>query len=354
MAQPPQPDQPVTDRPGVSVVIPTRNRRRLLQRTLSGVLGQVDVDLEVIVVDDGSSDDTQAFLRGLGDDRLRVVRHATSIGPSQARNAGIDLVSAPFVAFTDDDDLWAPRKLAEQLSSVQRDADARWSCVGAVSVDDGLRIVRARRPPSGPHLTRDLLASDTVPGGGSGVVAETALVRSLGGFDTRLRLLADWDMWIRLGLHSPMAGCDRPLMAYLRHSQSLSGAGSRIFEREYAYMRTKFQAARQRFGAELSEAETLLWVADSDARAGRRWPAVGRYLQVARRHRSRSAAKRMAAVAVWPSALRLVDRNERRRIPADWMAEADAWLHPYRTGGHDPSSTGGVRPCGEQRNGSWS
>jgi glycosyltransferase involved in cell wall biosynthesis len=320
------------DRPRVSVVIPTRNRRRLLARTLASVLRQADVDLEVIVVDDASEDDTETYLRSLRHDHLRVIRHEKATGPSVARNTGIETSTAPFVAFCDSDDLWAPENLASQVSAIRMQTGARWACAGVVTVDEELQIVRARHPPTGPKLLRDLLARDTVPGGGSGVVAETSLVRSLGGFDTNLSLMADWDMWIRMAQHAPMASSSRPLVAYLRHNQSMTGGGMDVFNTEYGYLRAKFRQERERLGVELLEADTLLWVADGDARAGRRWPAVQRYFHIARRHRNTSAAKRMIAVAVWPSAMRLADRAERRRITPTWMAEAESWLQPYRTG----------------------
>ena len=326
---------PAPDRPRVSVVIPTRNRRHLLARTLASVLRQVDVDLEVVVVDDASEDGTEAYLRSLEDDRLLVIRHEEAVGPSVARNVGVEAAAAPLVAFCDHDDLWATEKLTSQVMAMRQQAGARWACAGVVLVDERLRIVRARHPPSEPDLIKGLLASDTVPGGGSGVVAETSLIRSLGGFDAKLTLLCDWDMWIRLALHSPMASSDRPLVGYLRHNQSLTGSGMTSFEDEYEYIRAKFRQERRRFGAELSEAETQGWVADSDARAGRRGPAVRRYLRIVWRHGSRSALKRMAAVAVWPGSIRLADRTERRRITPDWMREAEAWLRPYRDGGGD-------------------
>jgi glycosyltransferase involved in cell wall biosynthesis len=318
------------DRPSVSVVIPTRNRRHLLERTLMSVLRQVDVDLEVIVVDDGSEDDTETYLKSQGDDRLRVIRHPRANGPSVARNVGIEAATAGLIAFCDHDDLWAPEKLRSQILAMRQDGGARWACAGVVLVDERLRIVRARRPPGGPDLVKGLLASDTVPGGGSGVVAETSLVRTLGGFDTKLTLMPDWDMWIRLALHAPMASCNRPLVAYLRHNESLTGSGMVTFEEEYEYLRAKFRQERRRFGVELSEAEMLQWVADSDARAGRRWSAVRRYFHIAWQYRSRSAMKRTAAIAVSPRAIRLMDRTERRRITSEWMSEAEGWLRVYR------------------------
>lgn len=323
---------PTPDDRCVSVVIPTRNGSQLLARTLASVLRQVEVDLEVIVVDDASEDDTKTYLRDLRDDRVIVIRNEKAAGPSNARNAGIELATAPLIAFCDHDDLWAPEKLKSQILAMRKHPGARWVCSGVILVDERLRIMRARHPPSGPELVKSLLANDTVPGGGSGVMAETELVRTLGGFDTNLTLMPDWDLWIRLALHSPMASSDRPLVAYLRHNQSLTGNGMKTFDAEYEYLRVKFRRERERLGVELLEADTLQWVADSDARAGRRWPAVRRYFHIARRYGNRSAMKRMVAVAVWPAAIRLADRTERRRITPHWMNEAEQWLRPYRAG----------------------
>src|SRR5438105_2362909 len=95
----------------VSVVVPTRNRPRLLACTLRSILAQVDVDLELIVVDDASS--PPAIVPT--DRRVRLIRHTTQLGVSAARNTGIAAACGRWLAFCDDDDLWAPRKLTEQL-----------------------------------------------------------------------------------------------------------------------------------------------------------------------------------------------------------------------------------------------
>src|SRR3954469_4879731 len=101
----------------VSVVVPTRNRSRLLAATLRSVLRQRAVDLEVIVVDEGSTDDTGAVIAGLRDPRIRIVRHDVPRGVSRARNRGAEEARGDWVAFVDDDDLWAPDKLARQVQA---------------------------------------------------------------------------------------------------------------------------------------------------------------------------------------------------------------------------------------------
>src|ERR687898_2985729 len=92
----------------VSVVVPTHDRPRLLMQTLGSILRQQAVDFEVIVVDDGSRDGTAEVVSWLGDARVRLLRHDRSKGVSAARNTGIAAAHGEWLAFCDDDDLWAP------------------------------------------------------------------------------------------------------------------------------------------------------------------------------------------------------------------------------------------------------
>src|SRR5437867_10989586 len=171
----------------VSVVIHTRNRRTILARGLHTVLAQHDVNLEVVVVDEASEDGTADLVRGLSDPRVELVRHDAPRGVAAARNAGLARARAPWVAFLDDDDLWAPTKLALQLAAAPA-VGASWVCVGAVVVNEALRIVSGT-PPTNSCDVAKLLAFNVVPGGGSGLMVRTALVRSVGGFDTALSIL---------------------------------------------------------------------------------------------------------------------------------------------------------------------
>lgn len=111
--------------PLVSVIIPTYNRVRLLPAALESVLGQTYSPIEVIVVDDGSSDETPELLRSYGD-RIRVLRQANA-GPSTARNRGIALARGEIIAFLDSDDQWLPTKIERQVASLES-AGAKVSC----------------------------------------------------------------------------------------------------------------------------------------------------------------------------------------------------------------------------------
>jgi glycosyltransferase involved in cell wall biosynthesis len=205
----------------VTVIVPTHNRRDLLRRTLDSILRQRGVSLEVVVVDDGGYDGTSDAIRDLGMPEVRVVRHPQSRGVSAARNTGLADARTSWVAFVDDDDLWAPDKLSEQLASIKAVEGARWACVGAVHVNESLDVIAQSPTPESGFVDTVMPYRNVIPGGGSGVLVETDLARAVGGFDEDISILADWDFYLRLSLQSAVAAVNRPLMAYFVHADSM-------------------------------------------------------------------------------------------------------------------------------------
>src|SRR5215211_487544 len=125
--------------PGVTVVIPTRDRAHLVAGVVASALDQRGVAVEVVVVDDASTDETPQRLEAIEDRRLRVLRNEV--------NRGIEAARGPWVAFLDDDDLWAPGKLRAQLAAPGAQA-AVLVYAGAVAVDAGRRIQRVLPAPT--------------------------------------------------------------------------------------------------------------------------------------------------------------------------------------------------------------
>ena len=153
----------------VSVIVPTRNRSSLLAMTLRSVLRQRDVDFEVIVVDEASTDDTAAVIAAFADPRIRVIRHETALGVSAARNHGATEARGHWLAFIDDDDLWAPDKLSRQLRAA-REEGRDWVYTGAIVIGARGDVVRGE-PPLGPDdVVAVLPRFNPIPAGGSNVV----------------------------------------------------------------------------------------------------------------------------------------------------------------------------------------
>lgn len=311
--------------PAVSVVIPTRNRRELLARALTSARGQRAATVEVIVVDDASDDGTARDLAALPPGAVTVIANTEPVGVSRARNAGLAAARGRWVAFLDDDDLWAPDRLRAQLAELARRPDAGWACVASVVVDAPLRIIGAQRPPRPEALPGSILRYNAVPGGASGVLARTELVRELGGFDPRLRILADWDLWIRLALRSPLATVDRPLVAYVLHGANMTSAPTG-FADELEWIRTAYADARAEHGVELNEAGWSDWFAELERRGGRRLRPGLRLVGRAATERRPELALKGVSLALRPG---WVERRNRFRLAAldpAWRREAEEWL----------------------------
>jgi glycosyltransferase involved in cell wall biosynthesis len=336
-----QRQEAVMQTPEVSVVIPTHNRRMLLPRMLGCALDQRGVELEVVVVDDGSSDGTWESLQAHADPRVRPVRNDPARGEAGARNRGIEEARAPWVAFADDDDLWSPDKLAAQLEAAHRAPGTGWVCTGSVEVDAALEVLGWEACP-----TRDeepqILARNVITGGGSGVMARTDLVREVGGFDGALRLGADRDLWIRLWLREPLATVDRPLVAHVVHGASISARGGGRQE-SFAHLAAKYAAERERFGVDL-DVGVLSNYADALILGGARRDGIGLYAHGARQYgEPRLWAKAMVATLA-PALLRRRWRRKGQQwadsLPQAWQIELDAWLAAHR------KTAGSVAPSG--------
>jgi glycosyltransferase involved in cell wall biosynthesis len=307
----------------VTVVIPTRDRWPLLRQTLASVIAQRDVELEIVVVDDASTTPVAELVDSLGDSRLRVLRHDRAHGVAAARNTGLATVRTRWVAFTDDDDLWAPAKLREQLDALATDPAARWSCVGVVDVDGDLRPIGWAQPPRSGDVSAAMLTTNIVPGGGSGVLADIDTVRSVGGFDEALRNLADYELWLRLAIAAPLAAVDRPLLAYRIHRGGLSRQLDDVGD-EYRYVLAK-HAGELRARAIEPVANVHFWAADRLERSGRRGLAARAYVRSARTVALAPALRRLLMLAA-PGAVDARDRWRARLRPIEWVGTDLDWL----------------------------
>jgi glycosyltransferase involved in cell wall biosynthesis len=213
---------PKVDRPTVSVVIPAYNAAWCIQKALDSVLAQSFRDFELLVVDDGSTDDTKAVLAAYSD-AIRIVRKPNG-GLSSARNAGIREARAALVAFLDADDWWLPDKLSRQVALMHQRPDLGFtSCAALVQDPEGRLInVWADAKWEGSFLVHLFGSNAGVAGSGSAVIARRTLLEQSGGFDESLRSLEDIDMWMRLAAVTDYACIDEPLAVILKRPGSMS------------------------------------------------------------------------------------------------------------------------------------
>lgn len=204
----------------VSVVVPTRDRQRLLEETLRAILRQTHTDLEVLVSDDGSVTCNFSAIAALDDPRVRLLGSPVSSGVAAARNRALAVASGEIVAFCDDDDLWLPDKIERQLRAM-RESGRDWSYCSALIVSERL-APRSRRDGPVTWITDEIFLRNLVPGGGSSVALTRDLSRRVGPFDTGFSQFADWDMWTRLALVGPPADTGEIGLLYRDHAAQMS------------------------------------------------------------------------------------------------------------------------------------
>lgn len=209
------------DKPRVSVVIPTYNSADRVKEAIDSVLAQSYSNFEIIVVDDGSTDNTESTLRQFGE-RIRYFKQQNQ-GVSSARNTAIRNSRGEYVAFLDSDDIWAAEKLAAQVLVLDSDPE-----VGLVycdwSVMSGETVLQASylnhlRPASG-YVFDELIQRGFVLT--SGVVVRRSCLEDVGCFDTTLTIAQDYDLWLRISYGWKIQLVDKCLLTKRSFDGSLS------------------------------------------------------------------------------------------------------------------------------------
>jgi glycosyltransferase involved in cell wall biosynthesis len=205
--------------PLVSVIIPTYNRAGIISRTIDDVFRQTYQNFELIIVDDGSTDETLSLLSRYGD-RIQVVTQ-TNAGPAAARNHGVRVARGEIIAFQDSDDLWQPSKLDRQVSLLEMDRSIPCClCNVLMRVVDGKPItsfdhslVRFELPEGFWLNLLDVLATRFILFNQAAAIRRQAFEK-VGGFRTDLKYLEDYDLPLRLAMEGPWAFIREPLVLY--------------------------------------------------------------------------------------------------------------------------------------------
>jgi len=191
------------NKPEISVVIPTYNRAYLIGRAIQSVLQQTFQDIEVLLVDDCSNDNTKEIVAGIGDNRIKYIRHEKNRGVAAARNTGIASATGKYVAFLDSDDEWLPEKLEKQIK-VFTDATAAVGIVYTRMVilegNNKKYIPPVYAKSREGNLLRDLLVDPILVKPPATMIRKECFAR-VGMFDENFFAGEDWDLWIRLAKH---------------------------------------------------------------------------------------------------------------------------------------------------------
>jgi glycosyltransferase involved in cell wall biosynthesis len=200
-------------RPVVSVIVTSYNYGRYVGGALASVRDQTLKDVEVIVVDDGSSDDSLSVIEQfLGDPRFRLAREHHR-GQGWTKNRGLELVRAPFVAFLDADDLWRPDKLERQLARFRAEERLGVVCTRRTLIDaDGRPLPCADAEPPQGWVVNSMFRQNFVCFSSAMLRAEVPA--RVGGFDERIGLAVDYEFWLRAARHYPFGLVDAPLASY--------------------------------------------------------------------------------------------------------------------------------------------
>ncbi len=226
--------------PLVSVIIPVYNGEKTIQETIESVLNQTFIDLELIVINDGSQDATLKLVERIQDSRINVFSYPNA-GQSTSRNRGIALATGEYISFIDADDLWTPDKLEAQLKALQANPKAAVAYSWTDWIDESSQLLG-----KGSHNTEQgevfakLLLNDFVANGSNVLIRRQAL-NEVGDFDASVTPAEDWDMWLRLAVHYEFVAVQSSQVLYRICPNSASfnvwkmeASSLRVIEKAYA------------------------------------------------------------------------------------------------------------------------
>ena len=232
--------------PIVSVIIPAYNAEKTILATLESVQKQTLLDIELIVIDDGSTDRTVDLANTLQDSRLKVFSYQNG-GVSVARNRGIQHAIGDFISFIDADDLWMPDKLQLQLEALQRNSEAGVAYSWTTFVDEKGTVLYAQEPVFHEGNVYPQLLVENFILNGSNVLIRRRLVESVGEFYVPLKYAEDWDFYIRLAALCTFVLVPKHQIIYLRSSESATSKVD-VMEREIvAHVKRVFQTVPSEF-----------------------------------------------------------------------------------------------------------
>ncbi|MCA9935271.1 MAG: glycosyltransferase [Ardenticatenaceae bacterium] len=223
----------------ISIIIPAYNQGQYLAAAVQAGLDQTYPDVEVIVVDDGSTDDTAVVAQSFSDPRVRYV-YQENRGLSGARNTGIRHASGDYLTYLDSDDLFLPQKVAILLAEMEKRPSLGFVAGQSIPIDENGSSIGKQFDKGLPAHLPDLLLGNPLHVGS--VLLRREWQERVGFFDETLRSYEDWDMWLRLAV----AGCemgwvDQPVSLYRFHRHQMTRDGRQMTTATFAVLENFFR-----------------------------------------------------------------------------------------------------------------
>ncbi len=207
--------------PCVSVVIPAYNGAKTITETIQSILSQTFTDFELIVINDGSTDDTVDVVRQIDDPRITILSFENG-GLPEARNRGIRNSSSEFITFIDADDLWTPDKLEDQVNALRNYPDAGVAYSWTAFIDESSQFLYAGEPfPHYGNVYPKLLIKNFIASG-SNIMIRKSVIDQVGEYDATLKSAEDWDYNLRLAACQPFARVAKYQVLYRKTSTSMT------------------------------------------------------------------------------------------------------------------------------------
>ena len=228
----------------VDVIIPSYNYGRFLQESINSVLGQTFQDFNLFIIDDGSTDNTKEVVSRYQSLHSNIQYFfQENRGLPAARNAGLKLSTAPFIAFLDADDVWMPEKLEETLKPfyAQPNLGVVYTLVEMMN-GWGNHLVQERPcTPVRGEVFHQLLFNNSIAGSSSSVLVRKECVKKVGSFDESLPSCEDWDLWLRIARYFPFDYIAKPLVKIRIHEKNMHKDVERMVRGKLALMEKVFR-----------------------------------------------------------------------------------------------------------------